>query len=186
MGLVGGSRSYDGPGLGHAPWKCPACAVLNVGPLGEGCTSCGSGSARPQHVGQPPRVETAPPRSKSAYARAVAADPIPSWKPELSIVAEAWVEQNPLATIAEGFMAGYRLAVEQFTARAMAAPPVTADLASLAPEGKVRRTIIAALELFKDQVLRDAKEEIASGEWCSIEEVDQIIAQFKQEEQING
>ena len=59
--------------------------------------------------------------------------------------------------------------------------PVTADIAPHAPEGKPRRTIIAALELFKDQVLRGAVEEISSGEWCSLEEVDLLIHQLKDE-----
>jgi O-acetyl-ADP-ribose deacetylase (regulator of RNase III) len=97
-------------------------------------------------------------------------------------VAEEWAEQNPLATIAEGFMAGYRLATQQAHAHMIAAPPVTADLGAFHPDGKVRRTIAAALELFKDQVLRDAQDEITSGEWCSIEEIDQVIRQLKDEE----
>jgi hypothetical protein len=92
--------------------------------------------------------------------------------------AKTWADAHPLATIAQAFLAGVQHAHEQM----MTAPPVTADVVQLAPEGKPRRTIIAALELFKDQVLREAQEEIASGEWCSVEETEKLIAQFKHEE----
>jgi hypothetical protein len=36
--------------------------------------------------------------------------------------------------------------------------------------------MVAALSLFRDQVLIGATEEITSGEWCSVEEVNQLIA----------
>ena len=54
-GIVGGHRHYEGPTLGQVGvWKCPACSAENSGPLDEGCTSCGSGSAKARHVGVPP------------------------------------------------------------------------------------------------------------------------------------
>lgn len=52
---VGGARHYKGQGLGPVgAWKCPRCGVENSGPIDEGCSVCGAGSARARHVGVPP------------------------------------------------------------------------------------------------------------------------------------
>lgn len=166
------SRHYDGPTLGHAPWKCPACGAENSGDVAAGCVSCGSGSQR-AYKAQPSAVaddlHLAPPPSPAlAAVQHEAAD--------LYRAADAWAAAHPDATLAEAFVAGHALAV----ARTVTAPPVTADVAALAPEGKARRTIVAALELFRDQVLPSATEEIASGEWCSREEVDQLLEQLRE------
>lgn len=220
MGVVGGNRQYDGPGLGVAPWKCPACAVLNTGMIDGGCASCGSGSAQARHVGV---VPPAPPSAKTIWDRHKGEDALvppppftvadhfgddlhleqPPIRPatfqavkadmarglaamdehrEISVLAETWAAQHGEATITDAFLAGYQFAIIQSQARTMVAPPVTADLDALAPDGKARRTIIAALEIFKDQVLRDATEEIASGEWCSIEEIEHLITELKTQE----
>jgi len=106
------------------------------------------------------RVATPPPARSTVYA-----------------AAERWAETHPEATLAEAFAAGYLMAQGGM----ITAPPVTADVASLAPEGKPRRTIIAALLHFKDQVLADHPEEIESGEWCSPDEVDQLITELTKE-----
>ncbi len=195
-GEVGGPRHYEGAGLPTGPWKCPACTAENVGDIAEGCAACGSGSAKPYKVER--KVATPPPADLHIEAR-----PVPNWLQQADIaaalerspeyarlkadmkagaeaysIAGAWAAAHPDASLAEAFIAGM-----QFThQRTLAAPPVTADIPELSPEGKVARTIIAALELFKDQVLREAKEEIASGEFCSIEEVDQVIAQLREKE----
>lgn len=185
QGIIGGPRHYDGPKLGDGPWKCPACAAENVGPLDQGCTSCGSGSARPYKVATPPPdLKLDARKVPGALAQAEAAGAIrelPS--DEIVDVASLWVERHPEATPVEAFRAGYLLALQQSQARTMAAPPVSVDVRELAPEGKPRRTIIAALELFKDQVLRDATDEIASGEWLTIEETEQLIQQLREEEE---
>ena len=196
MGEVGGFRGYDGPGLGSAPWKCPRCGAENSGLLDVGCTSCGSGSAPARHVGvQPPPVtrragttplqgrpldddgaiEFLPPAKAAATER-------PQEHSEASAWAAQWTAQHPTAGPFDAFLAGYLCALQIARAHLMQAPPVTADVASLAPSGKVRRTIIAALELFKDRVLPEAQEEIASGEWCSIEEVEQVLQQLRDED----
>lgn len=177
MGMVGGNRTYDGPGLAQwAPWKCPACAAENTGSIDEGCASCGSGSVKAKHVGvQAP----APQPLVTVDTTPLARDP----RMQLVVVAADWERQHEDATLAAAFMAGYYLAQQHAQAQTMTAPPVTADLPALAPGGKVRRTISAALELFADQVLRDARDEILSGEWCSVEEAQQVIANLKQEEE---
>lgn len=185
-GLIGGPRTYEGPGLGDGPWKCPACGVENVGPLDYGCTSCGSGSARPRHVGQPPPAdlqlagfdsrrgtEQEPPRTPRVEGKTDTDQLSPA-----QLAGYYWIDAHPSATPIEAFLAGVAYAQQQ----TMAAPPVTADVRALTPEGKPRRTIIAALELFKDQILRDATEEIASGEWLTIEETELLIQQLRDEE----
>jgi len=178
MTPVGGSRLYDGPGLAQwAPWKCPACAAENSGPIDYGCETCGGGSARPRHVGVTPPTPAAPPP-------VIASPPPPPTQARTpAAAAQAWAMAHPGDTTEAAFLAGYMAAIEDLRGRTMQAPPVTADLPALAPGGKVRRTIIAALELFKDQVLREAQEEIASGEWCSQEEIGDVIRQLRDEEE---
>ena len=57
--------------------------------------------------------------------------------------------------------------------------PTPHELTTLTPEGKARRTILAALRLFRDQILTQTPDEIESGEWCSLEEADALIAQLE-------
>lgn len=182
MSPVGGSRHYEGPDLGSAPWKCPACAAENAGPLAAGCTVCGSGSAPARHVGvAPPTVEDL--RLSQAQLESglvlLANDRVRAQ--ETYEAARQWVAGHADADPFQAFIAGYQLASAQAQARTLTAPPTTA--ATLAPEGKARRTIIAALELFTDQVLRDATDEISSGEWCSVEEAETLLHQLKREEE---
>jgi hypothetical protein len=166
-----GAGKYDGPEAHlQAPWDCPACKAHNEGPLHLGCVSCGAGKPG-YHVGLPPPGEPPP----------AVVEPSPADKSELSMyaVAEQWVADHPLASPVAAFVVGYELARQQFMGHTMQAPPVTVDLATLAPETKAQRTIIAALELFRDQVLGAAEEEIASGEWCSLPEVAELIQRLK-------
>ena len=121
---------------------------------------------------QPPQTPAALPLDPLVLVPAI------DQRAEIYAVADAWAERNTAATLAEAFIAGY------FTARAQAlhAPPVTADVERLAPEGKARRTIIAALELFTDQILSQDPEEVVSGEWCSRAECAALIAQLRAED----
>lgn len=175
VGARGGEISaghYDGPEAHqHAPWKCPACGVLNEGPLGGGCAHCGAGQPG-YHVGvQPPPPAMAPPTDPQ-FRRGLEAR-----APLLLPAAEAWAEAHPQATLAEAFVAGYFLAIGHVAQ----APPVTADMETLAPAGKARRTIVAALEIFTDQILSQGPEEITTGEWCSVDEARALIAQLRTE-----
>lgn len=165
---------YTGPET-HAqgPWKCPSCGAGNDGPIPQGCTACGAGKPG-YHIGNPPPAEVDLALPPLAEERVPAAQ-------FLQVAAAQWVDHHPEASPAEAFEAGYRLARLQVEAHTMQAAPVTADVESLAPEGKPRRTIIAALEIFKDQILSQAPDEIASGEWCSPSEVDALLAQLRSE-----
>ena len=168
-----GVGRYEGRGLGEfGAWKCPKCGVENTTPFEQGCPSCGGG-APGQHVG----IDY----GKPAPAVKPAVFPSPGVDVVLRDAAEAWVAQRPGVSAVEAFLAGYLMARQQAAAHVMQAPPVTADIEQLAPEGKVRRTIIAALKLFKDQILSDTPEEIATGEWCAVEEVDALLATLEVE-----
>lgn len=168
-GEIGAGR-YDGPEAHiEAPWKCPACGVQNEAPLKFGCVHCGSGQPG-KHVGQPP---ASPPPPQTVHDTREGSP--------IYVAACAWAEQRPLASAVDGFLAGYALAWQLASAHTVQAAPVTADVSHLAPEGKPRRTIIAALEIFRDQVLTQAEAEIASGEWCSVAEVDALIDQLMEE-----
>lgn len=178
---------YEGPEAQlEAPWKCPACGVHNEGRLALGCTSCGSGKPG-VHVGiQQPRV-TAAAIAAAQQGGLHHQRPIEN-QGLIEVAFRSWltshadrdnvrrVENESL--VARAFYAGWQ-AAQGVT---LQAPPVTADVATLAPEGKPRRTIVAALTHFKEHVLQQAEEEIASGEWCSIAEVETLIAQLEAEE----
>ena len=80
-GEVGGPRHYSGPTLGQLiMWKCVACGAENTGDLGVGCTSCGSGSAKPYHVATPPPVHQMPsPRQPLTLSVPGDADAFEQW-----------------------------------------------------------------------------------------------------------
>lgn len=186
QGEIGGDRHYEGAGLGQfGAWKCPACGTENVGAFEQGCPSCGAGSGAAYHVGHPP---PAPPRDEGARLAPLKESPaFQAVKGDLDQgiavydAALAWASAHMDASRADAFVAGYQLATAQLTAHTMRAAPVTADVAQLAPEGKSRRTIVAALKLFRDQVLSQTPDEIESGEWCSLAEVDEVIQQLEAE-----
>lgn len=164
MSPVGGSRHYGGPGLGDGVWRCPACGSDNTGPLAQGCQLCGSGKPGRRAVVEDANVPPPPP------------DPL-----RQGDHADYWAELHPeVLSIAEAYRQGYLDGVREAQAKTMRAAPVTADVAALAPEAKPARTIVAALEFFRDQVLSETSEEIASGEWCSVEEVNALITQLKE------
>ena len=161
------------------PWNCPACGVQNIGRLALGCVHCGSGKPG-YHVGLPPPAKAAPPISATLSG----ITPLSAFEEWLAAYtldnAGEWIHsQEQVDRLQAAFQAGWIAGAQQQAHRTLQAPPVTVDLRTLAPETKAQRTIIAALELFKDQVLISAKEEIASGEWCSVEEVESLIAQLK-------
>jgi len=190
-GEVGGDRHYDGAGLGaFGVWKCPACRVEHTTPFEQGCPNCGAGVPG-YHVGNPPpppRADQAAPAGNvhahgggqvhpSAAFTAVREDLDRGMA--VYAAAGAWGAAHEEASLAEAFVAGYQLAHQQAIAHTMQAAPVTADVEQLAPAGKARRTIVAALRLFKDQVLTQTPDEIESGEWCSLEEADALIQQLE-------
>lgn len=165
---------YEGPEASvEAPWKCPACGVENLGRLVLGCSSCGSGKPG-IHVGIP--LPT-PPVGKRTSVGPFQLTDLPGDAFRTWITAQAPLGVEP-ELLLQAFLAGWHAARGQM----MTAAPVTADLAALAPAGKSRRTILAALIHFKEHVLSQAEAEITSGEWCSVAEVDQLIAQLEAEE----
>lgn len=171
MGMVGGTRHYTGGGLGdERGWRCPACGAENAGLIAEGCALCGSGTP-----GR--RVEPPPPPSPPA---AEAPREAPREAPVLN-PAQLWIARHPNASLEEAFTAGYVEGVRaQLKDMRGATPPPPAI--TFAPEGTVNRTIIAALQLFRDQVLVRAPEEIQSGEWMSVGEVNNLLDQLRAHE----
>jgi hypothetical protein len=124
------------------------------------CPSCGAENSGPISqgcqlcgAGRPGRRADPPPKPPDA--------------PGIDDPAGAWLQAHPHASLREAFLAGY-------AAGHAAAQP------SFSPEGKRYRTIAAALSLFRDQVLSANPEEIRSGEWCSVAEVNDLIAQLSE------
>lgn len=183
-GEVGGDRHYSGPEASAVgPWNCPACGVHNEGRVELGCASCGSGKPG-YHKG----VDQVRSRPKET-----------SWIGQiepLDVVEQFWqqwytwrksVDENPAGVqkidriLAEAFRAGWIAGAQQRAHRV--APPDPPPGPSrgmpeilLPPEGKERRTLIAALKHFRDQILAEDPQEVAEGEWCSAAETEQLIA----------
>lgn len=183
-----------------APWACPACGQTNAGELAAGCAGCGSGTNQARKApaeAVPPtrrRMDPRDPPVQQAVSAPVAA-------------AEAWLARLPDGDrlpgavrqwVIDAFCAGWAAAQAQTGGGAgMVQQTPTIDTRPVfSPEGAVARTLVAALEMFVDQVLRGADEEIASGEWCSVAEAQRVIAQLHgvpetrlptmQEDQIHG
>jgi hypothetical protein len=172
MGVVGGSRHYVGGGLGdERGWKCPSCGAENLGLIAQGCQLCGAGT--PGHRVEPPPAPpspTTPPPSREDYAL----------RDEVGeSLAERWAREYPDATIADAFTAGYIEGVRETRRQQLAQPAPVAPPPPLPPDAIITRTVIAALELFRDQILVDTPEEIASGEWLSVEQVNDFIAHLR-------
>ena len=183
-GGVDSAGVYTGPKLypDNAPWKCPACKVEQTGSIDEGCQSCGSGTVRPRRITTPlvphdakplPGDEPGPIVRVAQRLEAQHAERI-SGAESIESIALRWLTSNPEATLTDAFVAGFQVA----HGRMIGAPPATVDLRQYAVEGKTRRTIKAALIYFKEQILPRAIDEVATGEWTSLEEIDRLIDQF--------
>lgn len=159
---VAGSRHYQGPGLGEAMWKCPSCGAENQGPIAAGCTLCGAGT--------PDQKSEAPP------------PPPPDLEPEGEEQLgpfDRWALAHPQATLEDAFTAGYVEGMRDMQRQQQRAVP---QAQTFLAEGKATRTIVAALMVFRDQVLATEPEEIATGEWMSVAEVTQLIRHFSQQQ----
>lgn len=165
MGAVGGSRHYDGGGLGdERGWKCPGCGAVNLGLIKYGCDACGAGA--PGHKGEPP---PAPPRLDPEVEQVEQGD-----------VADYWARTHPEASVAEAYRQGYAEGVRA-ARQAEPAPPQT-PATPVGPDATIARTVVAALELFRDQILVGNPEEVQSGEWLSADQVTAFIQQILQTE----
>lgn len=162
MGVVGGSRHYVGGGLGdERGWRCPSCGAVNLTLIAQGCQRCGAGMPGPRAEAPPapPSPATPPPEEEESLA-------------------ERWRREHPEATVEDAFTAGYIEGVRA-ARQAHAAVPAPAAPPPLPPDAIITRTVIAALELFRDQILVDTPEEIQSGEWMSAQQVNDFIAHLR-------
>jgi len=165
---VGGSRFYGGAGLGQEGiWGCPSCGEDNTGPISQGCVHCGAG--RPGHKAAPPPPPPAPPEVPEA----------PEPQVVQGDVADYWASRHADVSIAEAYRAGYLDGVQAARAAARQAPSEVRYI----PDQKINRTIIAALTLFKEQVLVHEPDEIDNGEWLSVAEVDLLLRRLQLEVQ---
>lgn len=148
-------------------WTCVSCGQAVATALELGCPHCGAGTPG-KHVGVP---QPPPPRSSLREAPdASSGDSGGGLGGEQAYLAYAKGRQfdSVEAGLAyEAFMAGYQAAL----AAVVHVPPLPGTAES--------RTIIAALRRFAEEVLPLASEEIASGEYLSIEAVDALIAKLE-------
>lgn len=173
MGAVGGSRHYSGGGLGQeGMWGCPSCGEENQGPIAQGCAACGAG--RPgRHIGTAPPAPAPRIVVEEPAGPEPAAAPAPEPAEELTTFAR-WRARHPEASVEDAFTAGY---VEGFRdGHHRGAHP--SRTVSVPPQQIIPRTLIAALELFRDQVLLSRPEEVTTGEWLSAEQVTELIAEI--------
>lgn len=170
MGAVGGSRHYVGGGLGNeSGWSCPSCGAENAGPIAQGCSLCGAGRPGYRAEAPPPPPPAAPP------------EPEPAAAGEINL-AQLWIQRHPDATLEQAFTAGYIAGVKVTRQEVMAHLPEQRPSPmemSTTPEDRMNRTIAAALELFRDQVLAGNPEEITTGEWMSVAEVNNLLRSLR-------
>lgn len=189
--------AYEGPEVGRQyPWKCPRCGVENSGALEAGCVSCKSGSAQPYKVSKvatPPPRPTAPPPPRRTGTSPLKGRPLDDdgaiafeERPPrmtspvtalsqadsqvLRAAAESWCRENFARSSVEAFLAGY------LTGQAEGG---TGQAKIWSQEGRSPRTIVAALAYFAE-TLHPGAEEVDTGEWASREEIEELIAQFKE------
>jgi len=159
---VGGSRHYVGGGLGdERGWKCPACGAENFVAIAQGCLICGSGA--PGHKGEPPPPPPTLPHDDDGLGQ--------------GDIADVWAAAHPEVSVAEAYRQGYAEGVRA-ARQAEPAPPT----AAIAPDAAIARTVVAALELFRDQILVGDPEEVRTGEWLSADQVTAFIQQIIQTE----
>ena len=201
-----GPRHYQALDLGPVAWRCPSCGEENQSPLAAGCPHCGSGQpgkhvgvdpvVRPEdrrrQLAQPARPARPIATSTPIY------DAYLAWKEERQL------PPMPEATdrwLYDAFRGGWEANTshnqhEVLTLDLPAPTPVApaAPLAELTPPAAVEeepaqndragsfpgtareRTLLAALTFFRNQVVPEAAEEVGSGEWMSVAEIDQWIA----------
>jgi hypothetical protein len=163
---VGGSRHYTGGGLGEiGAWDCPTCGQENTGPLTQGCVHCGAGKP----ATAPPPPPTPPP-------------PVPLHDDDHVYngdLADRWAAAHASVSIAEAYRAGY---LDGIHAARSSATPVrpAAPASSLLADPRSYRSMIVALELFRDQVLTGMPEEIERGEWLTAVEASVLIGELQQ------
>lgn len=147
-------------------WKCPACDASNTGPLEQGCVSCGSGKPG-QFVGiDPPASRMVVP---STVEHSVSDDPISDgfvtwWKQR----GHALDLKDVRSLAYEAFQAGFQAAVARVVQPEL---PISGTAES--------RTIVAALRLFLENVLPTATDEIASGEFLSVQQTEALIQRIE-------
>jgi hypothetical protein len=90
---------------------------------------------------------------------------------------QAWVARHPDATVEQAFTAGYIEGVRAARKAQLAAQPPRPQLD--AGDAKTYRTVIAALGMFRDQILSSHPEEVETGEWLTPDEANSVIAQLQ-------
>jgi hypothetical protein len=170
MSPVGGSRHYQGGGLGvEGGWGCPSCGSDNAGPIAQGCTVCGAG--RPgRHIGTEPPTPPAPTPEPSAP---------PAEGEEQLGPYDRWALAHPRATLEEAFSAGFAAGYQNGYVVGSSSQPRTRGVEPTPPDqSKIARTIVAALEYFTEQVLQFEPDEVTRNDWCSAAEVRNLIEQL--------
>lgn len=179
------SRHLGGslPGVDD-PWTCPRCSAENQTPLAQGCPICGSGKP-----GYKAPVESTPAFAamKEKLDRAVVdLQQQANWEATAANPFEQWLNtQPPMDTAGQeiarrAFMAGMEYGAGRGKAPAPEPEPPWPTAAELVGTPETR-TVIAALELFIEQVLQHAPEETTSGEWLTAEEARKLITRIQKE-----
>lgn len=173
MGAVGGARHYDGEGLGTVvSYICPACGTVQSGAIGDGCGACGAGRA------QAYRAQPLPPPPPDVTTGVVPVTP----KADLRSIFEAWQQAHPQSLSRyDAFFAGFALGQTwEPTVPMTTAPVFTEAPMELTVDARTKRTILAALAHYRDAVLPQMEDLIATGELCTDVELQQIIKEIEE------
>ena len=164
--LQGGRHFKQAPAVNL--WQCPACDADNFGPLEQGCSACGSGKPGKKVDPDDWGVSPVPTSTSSTEVQKSTSE----LEAPVDIAYRGWRKDHPQDSqtpldlqLYAAFVAGFYAA--QGRVQQQTVEPLTGTAES--------RTIVAALKLFRDQILSDLPEEVRSGEWLTPQAVDQLI-----------
>ena len=190
------------PGV-NDPWKCPRCGVENQTPLPQGCPVCGSGKPgmrapvpsatvvfREGPVGyRDPAGVFHPTGLAPQNASQPAQEPIPApigREADLQAYYAWGARQEGSLAFQQVWLAGVEYGRQTVRLATTASEPAPMpDLPPVPPaeEGTAEsRTLVAALELFIEQVLQHSPEEVTSGEWLTAQAARDLIERIQRGE----
>jgi hypothetical protein len=178
-------------------WACPACGEQNLSVIGTPCGHCGSGGGA-KFVGVDPIVRKGETRDPLHGIPAMGAvDELLTQRPvgvdRVAFGFAQWLntEERPAVELSAEVYAlllrAFRAGVEWHREQQMTSPvtpPIENAPVAVPRSERSNRTIVAALKLFKDQILSQLSKadlDAEEYEWLHPEEVDELIRELEGE-----
>jgi hypothetical protein len=178
-----GSRHYGGGTPLPPPpeaWICPACGIEQTGTMAQGCPGCGAGKPGRRVLEKEGTVRT-PSTVRTSTRSLLSPQTVDVPEHVLAAARQSFADRLQQAAFVAGWLYGREGVPMRLPLDYLAEIPA-AGTPAVALEGSAEsRTILAALQLFLDQVLRSDPEEVAEGEWLSAQDCEALIRKLKGE-----